>query len=77
MRNEIDQRMAGHPSEEWGPMDQWEKDVKDFENRMEERKPDPEDFDNKEMYDKALAEWEMALSCDRPNKPGYYRANND
>lgn len=22
-------------------------------------------------------EWEMAFSCDAPNKPGYYRANND
>lgn len=30
-----------------------------------------------EEYQKALAEWKMMCSCDAPNKPGYYRANND
>lgn len=29
------------------------------------------------IYKIAMAEWEMMRSCDAPNKPGYYRANND
>jgi len=28
-------------------------------------------------YRKAKSEWEMMRSCDGPNKPGYFRANND
>lgn len=46
--------------------------------------PKPEEFDGPESYKEArlkynneLAEWEMKRSCDAPNKPGYYRANND
>ncbi len=30
-----------------------------------------------ERYKKDLSEWQMKRSCDAPNKPGYYRANND
>ena len=26
---------------------------------------------------KEYSQWEMMRSCDAPNKPGYYRANND
>ena len=77
MRNEIDKAWSGHPSEEWSAMDQYEKDLKDFLEMMEAKKPDPEDFDTQEGYNKAMAEWNMSLSCDRPNKPGYYRAAND
>ena len=29
------------------------------------------------IYNQALSQWEMMCSCDAPNKPGYYRANND
>lgn len=29
------------------------------------------------QYERNLSEWQMARSCDAPNKPGYYRANND
>jgi len=37
-----------------------------------------QNFRNKmDDYKKALSEWEMMRSCDAPNKPGYYRANND
>lgn len=32
------------------------------------------DFDR---YQKEFSEWQMMRSCDAPNKPGYYRANND
>lgn len=77
MRNEIDKRMSGHPSEEWSAMDQYRKDLKEHEDYMESIKPDPDDFENNQEYEKKLAEWKMALFCDAPNKPGYYRANND
>lgn len=29
------------------------------------------------IYQAAKRRWEMMASCDAPNKPGYYRANND
>lgn len=29
------------------------------------------------IYRQAVSKWEMMRSCDAPNKPGYYRANND
>lgn len=29
------------------------------------------------IYKAAMSEWDMMSSCDAPNKPGYYRANND
>jgi len=29
------------------------------------------------IYKKELSEWEMKRSCDAPNRPGYYRSNND
>lgn len=28
-------------------------------------------------YEHAMTEWETMRFCDRPNEPGYYRANND
>lgn len=30
-----------------------------------------------DAYQKKLSAWEMMRSCDAPNEPGYYRANND
>ena len=30
-----------------------------------------------EIRSRMSAEIDMAMSCDAPNKPGYYRANND
>ena len=77
MRNPIDQSMSGHPSEEWSEMDQYEKALKEFEDRMENEKPYPQDYDSTEEYRKEYDAWLMACSCDRPNRPGYYRANND
>lgn len=58
-----------------------------FNERMEAKKPmrpDREWFPDDASFERALdgyqirlGEWEMSLSCDRPNKPGYYRAAND
>lgn len=30
-----------------------------------------------EAYRRAVSQWDMSKSMDAPNKPGYYRANND
>lgn len=69
---------------------QWQeyyRNLKSFNERMYAKKPirpDREYFPDDASFERALdgyqirlGEWEMALSCDAPNKPGYYRANND
>lgn len=55
-------------TEQWA---QYEKEKKAFDERMEREKP--HFLAPRSKHD----EWEMARSCDAPNKPGYYRANND
>lgn len=71
--------------------EQWERyydDLKAHENRCDKEKPKNTDYGYDSMfgfraeadrtaYNKAHANWEMMCSCDAPNKPGYYRANND
>jgi len=47
---------------------------------MESIKPKQSDYsaiDCKPSFKQALGEWNMAYSCDAPNKPGYTIANND
>ena len=51
---------------------------------IEPVKPNPLDYSSIDAFNKALeqykidyAAWDMARSCDAPNKPGYYRAAND
>lgn len=40
--------------------------------------PDPGSFNQcMEIYHDCINEWNMKLWCDAPNRPGYYRANND
>ena len=51
--------------------------LKEFEQSMELKKPNPLDFVSIDAFNKALSEWNMAWFCDRPNKPGYEFANND
>lgn len=61
-------------------IEQWERyyeDLKQHEARCEREKPSKYDFDLQSDYDRAYSEWQMMRSCDAPNKPGYYRANND
>jgi len=69
-------------------IEQWERyyeDKKRFDEFCERAKPvpPPEYFEGEDAksawsyYNKLLSEWEMMLSCDEPNKPDYYRANND
>ena len=55
----------GTTQEQW---DRYELDMKAHEDFCAREKPtDPE----------KLGAWEMMRFCDAPNKPGYYRANND
>jgi hypothetical protein len=58
-------------------MDEYEKRVAQFEIYMEGIKPKRDDYPSDEAYIAASNKWDMDLFCDRPNKPGYYRANND
>lgn len=51
----------------------WQKyyaDLERHEKHYESIRPDEE-------QKAALSEWEMSRSCFAPNKPGYFRANND
>jgi len=68
-------------------MDKYEADLKAFKERMYLKEPKKESYgyENKMFPDEqserafqsAYSQWHMALHCDAPNKPGYYRANND
>lgn len=74
----------GTTKEQW---DRYYSDLKSHEDYCESIKPKKEDYgyiknmppdpDGERKYESALSEWHMKLSCDAPNKPGYYRANND
>lgn len=60
--------------------EQWTKyyaDLKKHEDYMEAKRPKEADFADIALYRKAIDAWHMELFCDAPNKPGYYRANND
>jgi hypothetical protein len=48
-----------------------------FEEQMLERRPKREQFFVESEYDRALYCWTLSFSMDAPNKPGYFRANND
>jgi hypothetical protein len=77
------------PAKEWNAMTEkmedtslphWQeyyKALQVFNERMEEIKPRRELFSREGDFNRAMAEWNMDLSCNAPNKPGYYRANND
>jgi hypothetical protein len=56
---------------------QFEHDTKVFKEKMYAKRPMIEDYANHDAYASAMMGWSMSLSMDRPNEPGYYRANND
>lgn len=60
-------------------MTKYEADKKAFDEHMDRIKPKLENYANEfpDQFEKDMREWHMAKSCDAPNKPGYYRANND
>ena len=78
-----------HPAKEYnymtGKMEdtslpQWQeyyKEKEEFDAFMEAKKPLRENYSSEVEYRSAYYQWDMARSCDAPNKPGYWRANND
>lgn len=73
-----DQIDGGLLKQQW---DQYEIDLKAHKERCGRERPRPEDFNDlnggEAAYNAAYQEWEKMRFCDAPNKPGYYRANND
>lgn len=68
-------------------MDEYYKELSAFENKMYAIEPKKQqfgfdgkmwpDYESEKKFQDAYSEWHMSLHCDAPNKPGYYRANND
>lgn len=51
--------------------------LKCHEENCERAKPQRAHFSTDTDYAKAKSHWDMKVSMDAPNPPGYYRANND
>lgn len=67
----------GTTKEQW---EQYEIELQAHEEYCRKCKPvipDHNTAENMKAYDRKLSQWQMMCSCDAPNKPGYYRANND
>ena len=64
----------GTTKEQW---EQYYEALKVHYERVKRERPDLKKFLSNEAYTAAYSEWQMMSSCDAPNKPGYYRANND
>lgn len=54
----------------------YRENLKKHEEHYESIKPDPRLY-SEEGYKRALSSWEMDKAMFEPNKPGYWRANND
>lgn len=82
--SEIDAILTkGTTTEQW---DRYYIDQKEHEAHCERFKPQKEDMEfvdsttgafRQDKFDSAMSEWHRKLHMDAPNKPGYYRANND
>lgn len=57
-------------------MDDYYRDIREFEEYMQSIRPD-EFLLDEDTYDAEMREWHMKNHCDKPNMPGYIRANND
>lgn len=64
----------GTTQEQW---DRYHFDMKAHEEFYASIRPKTEDFPDYDSWNKALSKWLFNKACDAPNKPGYYRANND
>lgn len=51
--------------------------VENHKARMAAKKPNRKEYSSHVEFDRAMSRWDMERSCDAPNPPGYYRANND
>ena len=59
------------------PEQRYEREVIEHKAYCDRIKPKKENYLTTKAFDADMAEWNMKVSCDAPNKPGYYRANND
>lgn len=64
----------GTTQEQW---DRYAEELKKHKEYYDSIKPKREDFETQDQFNSTLSEWQMNESCFAPNKPGYYRANND
>jgi hypothetical protein len=72
--NEMTGKMESTSLPQW---QEYYQALANFQEMMEDRKPKRELFADVTEFERALSQWQMKRSCDEPNKPGYYRANND
>lgn len=59
------------------PMASYEAERKSHEAYCEQKKPKRENYLTEKAFTTDWAEWDRMRFMDAPNKPGYYRANND
>lgn len=60
--------------------EQWQRyhvDMVAHEKHYLSKQPQRHDYSSEENFNTALSSWRMDYSCFEPNRPGYYRANND
>ena len=55
----------------------YERDLKSHEERVKREEPIRNNFSTEQDFKTAWREWDKMRFMDAPNKPGYYRANND
>jgi hypothetical protein len=58
-------------------MANYEKELEFHVQLYNQRKPKREDYTSDVAWHTAFNQWSMDEAMNRPNKPGYYRANND
>lgn len=61
----------------WQAWDRYAASLKQHEEHYANTEPRRENYETEYEYDQAHSKWNMGLHMDAPNKPGYYRANND
>lgn len=57
--------------------DRYEKELAHHNEFFEARKPKREHYQDDLSFGHAYTQWSFQYNMDMPNKPGYYRANND
>lgn len=70
----MSKRKDGTTDEQWA---QYEEALRMFDKSMQNNKPRAENFKDSEEFERQLNAWQRVYFMDAPNKPGYYRANND
>lgn len=64
----------GTTLEQW---ERYEKNIDDWLKSWDELKPKSEEFINASDWAEAYRQWGANRHMFKPNKPGYFRANND